>query len=43
MLDLQVGEGAIFRLGGLARADLSMDRAWMSPLFHDFLGWLYAG
>ena len=41
VLDLQTGEGAIFRLGGLARADLNRTRIWVCPLFEPFLEWLY--
>jgi hypothetical protein len=41
VLDLQTGEGAIFRPGGLARADLQKHRIWVCPLFEPFLEWLY--
>lgn len=41
VLDLQTGEGAFFRPGGLARADLKKKRIWVCPLFEHFLGWLY--
>lgn len=41
VLDLQTGEGAIFRHGGLARADLDKHRIWVCPLFQPFLVWLY--
>jgi hypothetical protein len=41
VLDLQTGEGAIFRPGGLARADLMKHRIWVCPLFEPFLEWLY--
>lgn len=41
VLDLQTGEGAIFRPGGLASADLQKHRVWVCPLFEPFLGWLY--
>lgn len=41
VLDLQTGEGAIFRLGGSARADLQKHRIWVCPLFEPFLEWLY--
>ena len=39
--DLQTGEGAIFRPGGLAAADLHKHRIWVCPLFEPFLTWLY--
>lgn len=42
VFDLQTGEGALFRLGGLARADLNKTRIWVCPLFEPFLTWLYA-
>jgi hypothetical protein len=41
VLDLQTGEGAIFKPGGLARADLEKHRVWVCPLFEPFLTWLY--
>ena len=41
MLDLQTGEGAIFRPGGNAHADLQKHRIWCCPLFEPFLEWLY--
>jgi hypothetical protein len=42
VMDLQTGEGAWFRHGGLARADLEKHRIWVCPLFEEFLKWLYA-
>ena len=39
--DLQTGEGAIFRLGGLASYDLDKHQLWVCVLFEDFLTWLY--
>jgi hypothetical protein len=42
VLDLQTGEGAIFRLGGHAKADLDKHRVWVCPMFEPFLTWLYA-
>ena len=42
VLDLQTGEGAMFRLGGLASADLQKHKVWVCPLFEPFLEWLYA-
>lgn len=39
--DLQTGEGAIFRHGGFAAADLDKHRIWVCPLFEPFLVWLY--
>ena len=41
VLDLQTGEGAFFRPGGLASADLEKHAVWVCPLFGPFLGWLY--
>jgi len=41
VVDLQTGEGAIFRPGGLASADLDRHRIWVCPLFEPFLAWLY--
>lgn len=41
VLDLQTGEGAFFRPGGLAHADLTKHRIWVCPLFEPFLEWLY--
>lgn len=43
VLDLQTGEGALFRPrpGGDARYDLNRHRIWVCPLFEPFLVWLY--
>lgn len=41
VLDLQTGEGAMFRPGGLASYDLSERRVWVCPLFEPMLEWLY--
>lgn len=41
VLDLQTNEGAMFRHGGLARADLAKHKVWVCPLFEPFLAWLY--
>ncbi len=41
VLDLQTGEGAYFRLGGLARHDLQKHRIWVCPMYEPFLTWLY--
>lgn len=41
VFDLQTGEGALFRQGGLAKADLSKHKIWVCPLFESFLTWLY--
>ena len=41
VLDLQTGEGAVFRHGGLAPADLKKHAIWVCPLFPYFLEWLY--
>jgi hypothetical protein len=41
VLDLQTGEGATFRHGGMASADLNKHRIWVCPMFEPFLAWLY--
>ena len=41
VLDLQTGEGAIFKPGGNAKADLEKHRVWVCPMFEPFLEWLY--
>lgn len=41
VLDLQTGEGAVFRRGGLASADLNKHAVWVCPMFEPFLEWLY--
>ncbi len=41
VLDLQTGEGAMFRHGGLASADLRKHGIWVCPMFEPFLEWLY--
>ena len=43
VLDLQTGEGAIFRINpsGHAANDLRKHRIWVCPLFEPFLVWLY--
>ena len=41
VMDLQTGEGAIFRQGGFAPADLKKHRIWVCPLYEPFLTWLY--
>lgn len=41
VMDLQTGEGAVFKPGGLASADLKKHRVWVCPLFEPFLTWLY--
>lgn len=41
VVDLQTGEGAIFRPGGYAKYDLDKHRIWVCPLFEHFLQWLY--
>lgn len=41
VLDLQTGEGGIFRMGGSARADLEKHNIWVCVLFEAFLEWLY--
>lgn len=41
VLDLQTGEGALFRPDGLASADLNKHQIWVCPLYEEFLKWLY--
>ena len=41
VVDLQTGEGAMFRPGGSASADLNKKAIWTCPLFEPFLAWLY--
>lgn len=41
VFDLQTREGAAFRPGGYAPADLHKHRIWVCPLFEPFLTWLY--
>jgi hypothetical protein len=41
MIDLQTGEGSMFKLGGLASADLHAHKIWVCPLFEPTLEWLY--
>ena len=41
VMDLQTGEGAIFRPKGFAPADLTKHAIWVCPLFEPFLTWLY--
>jgi hypothetical protein len=42
VLDLQTGEGAYFRPGGSAPADLRRHRIHVCLMFEPFLEWLYA-
>lgn len=41
VLDLQTGEGALFRRGGSATVDLNKHQIWVCPLYEPFLTWLY--
>src|SRR5262245_60038740 len=42
VLDLQTGEGAMFRPPGSVTADLNdKHQIWVCPLFEPFLEWLY--
>jgi len=41
VLDLQTREGAGFRPGGLASADLDKHKVWVCPMYEPFLSWLY--
>ncbi len=42
VFDIQTGEGAMFRPGGLPHADLEKHAIWVCPMFEPFLEWLYA-
>jgi hypothetical protein len=42
VLDLQTREGAWFKIGGYAKADLDKHKVWVCPMFEPFLEWLYA-
>lgn len=41
VMDMQTGEGAMFRLGGYAKADLEKHKIWVCVLFEAFLQWIY--
>lgn len=41
-MDLQTGEGALFRHGGLARADLNKHRIHVCPMAEPTLAWIMA-
>jgi hypothetical protein len=42
VLDIQTGEGAIFKPGGLAEYDLNeKHKIWVCPMYQPFLEWLY--
>lgn len=41
VMDLETGEGGLFRPGGYARGDLQKHRIWVCPMFEPFLTWLY--
>lgn len=41
VLDLQTGEGAMFKHGGYAKHDLNKHAIWVCPMFEPFLVWLY--
>lgn len=41
VFDLQTCEGAGFRPGGYAKADLDKHAVWVCPMFEPFLAWLY--
>ena len=41
VFDLQTREGAAFRPGGLAEADLKKHAIWVCPMYQPFLEWLY--
>jgi hypothetical protein len=41
VLDLQTGEGAVFKPGGYAKDDLDRHQIRVCPMFEPFLGWLY--
>jgi hypothetical protein len=37
VIDLQTGEGAVFKPGGYAKGDLDKHAVWVCPLFEPFL------
>lgn len=41
IVDLQTGEGAVFRPGGHAGHDLEKHKIWVCPMYEPFLVWLY--
>jgi len=41
VLDLETREGACFRPGGYAKADMDKHKIWCCPMFEPFLAWLY--
>jgi hypothetical protein len=41
VLDLQTGEGAVFKPGGYVKDDLDKHRIRVCPMFEPFLEWLY--
>jgi hypothetical protein len=42
VVDLQTGEGAIFKPGGYVKYDLNdKHQIWVCPMFEPFLEWLY--
>jgi len=41
VMDLQTGEGACFRHGGFAKADLDRHKIHVCVLYEAFLAWLY--
>ncbi len=41
LVDLQTGEGAIFKHGGMPAHDLQKHKIWVCPMYEPFLGWLY--
>lgn len=41
VMDLQTGEGALFRAPGFVPADLKAHAIWVCPMFEPFLVWLY--
>lgn len=42
ILDLQTGEGALFRPGGVPQADLKKHKIWVCPMYEPFMVWLYS-
>src|ERR1700735_3880157 len=42
IVDMQTGEGALFRPPGSARADLAKHEVWVCPMFEPALEWIYA-
>lgn len=42
LFDLQTGEGAVLRHGGMPKADLDKHQVWVCPMYEPFLAHLYS-